>query len=271
MATARKAAAGRKAVATKSTAKESTAGRNAATKASAAKKAAAKPAASRSATRSSNDRETATTAPASKTPAKKTTAKKATAKAPAKKATAKKATAKKATAKAPTKKAAATKATVKKAAPEPATKKAPAGKAARRTGRDTGSHVPAGDLVVRQDEDPWTEAELEEIRTELTAEIDRHEEQARAVSADLAEMRLTAEAGGDAADVGTSNFERDQELTLAAYAQDAVHQTRLALEKMDQGTYGQCDNCGQPIGKGRLQVYPRATLCLTCKQREERR
>ena len=37
------------------------------------------------------------------------------------------------------------------------------------------------------------------------------------------------------------------------------------------GNYGICESCGQPIGKGRLQVFPRATLCVTCKQREERR
>jgi RNA polymerase-binding transcription factor len=32
-----------------------------------------------------------------------------------------------------------------------------------------------------------------------------------------------------------------------------------------------CGSCGQPIGKARLQAFPRATLCVACKQREERR
>jgi hypothetical protein len=38
-----------------------------------------------------------------------------------------------------------------------------------------------------------------------------------------------------------------------------------------EGTYGICESCGEPIGKMRLMAFPRATLCMTCKQREERR
>jgi len=44
-----------------------------------------------------------------------------------------------------------------------------------------------------------------------------------------------------------------------------------ALQRLDTGTYGTCENCGNPIGKARLQAFPRATLCVSCKQREERR
>ena len=50
-----------------------------------------------------------------------------------------------------------------------------------------------------------------------------------------------------------------------------LDQSKLALRHIELGTYGSCDNCGQPIGKGRLQAFPRATLCVKCKQREERR
>jgi DnaK suppressor protein len=48
-------------------------------------------------------------------------------------------------------------------------------------------------------------------------------------------------------------------------------QTEHALERISDGTYGVCESCGQPIGKNRLMAFPRATLCLTCKQKEERR
>jgi len=44
-----------------------------------------------------------------------------------------------------------------------------------------------------------------------------------------------------------------------------------ALEALRAGTYGTCENCGGPIGKARLQAFPRATFCVTCKQRQERR
>jgi DnaK suppressor protein len=48
-------------------------------------------------------------------------------------------------------------------------------------------------------------------------------------------------------------------------------QVVLALRMLETGDYGYCTNCGRPIGKLRLRAFPRATLCLECKQREERR
>ena len=48
-------------------------------------------------------------------------------------------------------------------------------------------------------------------------------------------------------------------------------QNERALARIEAGTYGVCESCGEPIGKARLQAFPRATLCVACKQREERR
>jgi DnaK suppressor protein len=78
-------------------------------------------------------------------------------------------------------------------------------------------------------------------------------------------------AGNDQADVGSTTFERDHEMSLANNARDMLAQTEHALERIDNGSYGICESCGQPIGKMRLMAFPRATLCLSCKQREERR
>ena len=44
----------------------------------------------------------------------------------------------------------------------------------------------------------------------------------------------------------------------------------LALEKIDEGTYGLCEECGETIGLERLKALPFATLCIDCKRREER-
>jgi DnaK suppressor protein len=60
-------------------------------------------------------------------------------------------------------------------------------------------------------------------------------------------------------------------MSLAANSRDLLSQVERALQRLDNGTYGTCENCGNPIGKARLQAFPRATLCVTCKQREERR
>ena len=48
-------------------------------------------------------------------------------------------------------------------------------------------------------------------------------------------------------------------------------QGERALARIDDGTDGVCESCGQAVGKNRPMAFPRATLCMTCKQREERR
>ena len=143
--------------------------------------------------------------------------------------------------------------------------------AARSKGTEPAS--PAQAIPVAEGEDPWTEEEVEEIRQELLADIARMEraiEVAEAGRADLCEEGSDG-AGRDPADVGSSNFERDQEMSLAQNARDMLEQAQLAYRLFESGQYGTCESCGQPIGKDRLQVFPRATMCVTCKQREERR
>ena len=78
-------------------------------------------------------------------------------------------------------------------------------------------------------------------------------------------------AGQDQADMGATSFERDHEMTVLNSERDKLAQIERALGRIDDGTYGACESCGNPIGKLRLMAFPRATLCMTCKQREERR
>jgi DnaK suppressor protein len=128
-------------------------------------------------------------------------------------------------------------------------------------------------LPVRPGEDPWTDAELNEVTATLEEDIVRFQSQIEISTAELVGLLRDGSegAGRDPADVGSANFERDAEMSLANNAREMLDQSRLALRHIQLGTYGSCDNCGQPIGKGRLQAFPRATLCVTCKQREERR
>jgi RNA polymerase-binding protein DksA len=131
----------------------------------------------------------------------------------------------------------------------------------------------ASRLAVREDESPWTAAELAAVRGALEAEIHRLRSEivdAESMISDL--LRDAGEgAGDDQADAGTKTFEREHEMSLAANSRDMLEQTSRALARIDAGTYGVCESCGNPIGKRRLQAFPRATLCMTCKQREERR
>lgn len=132
---------------------------------------------------------------------------------------------------------------------------------------------PTVTLAVRDDEDPWTADEVNEVRSTLLADLERLAEELDQTARDLAEILRDGVdvAGNDQADVGSTSLERDSELSLAANQNELLAQTRLALERLEDGTYGDCANCGQAIGKARLQAFPRATLCIKCKQREERR
>lgn len=132
---------------------------------------------------------------------------------------------------------------------------------------------PTVDLAVRDDEDPWSAEEVAEVRSTLESDLERLAEELDQTARDLAEILRDGVdvAGNDQADVGSTSLERDSELSLAANQNELLAQTRLALERLEEGTYGDCANCGKPIGKARLQAFPRATLCIKCKQREERR
>ncbi|MYR02435.1 TraR/DksA family transcriptional regulator [Streptomyces sp. SID6137] len=130
-----------------------------------------------------------------------------------------------------------------------------------------------GELAVRPGEDPWTDQEVAEARAELQSEMERLRREISSSEESLVGlMRDSGDgAGDDQADTGTKNITREHELALAANAREMLTQTERALERLDAGTYGLCENCGNPIGKARMQAFPRATLCVECKQKQERR
>ncbi|MFE0426031.1 TraR/DksA family transcriptional regulator [Streptomyces sp. NPDC058953] len=228
-------------------------------------------------------------APAGKSaPAKKAAKKTAAKKAPAEKKTvAKKAVAKKAVAKKTVaKKTVAKKAVAKKTA-------GTARKAVKQTGARTvgakktvavgdgptavptarAAAAPAEDLVVRPGEEPWSAEEVAEAEAVLRADVARLNAELAASEAAVAGLMRDSGggAGDDDADTGTKNITREHELSLAANARETLEQTERALLRLDAGTYGICENCGKPIGKARMQAFPRATLCVECKQKQERR
>ena len=133
--------------------------------------------------------------------------------------------------------------------------------------------APAGDMAVLATESPWTDAELADVRQDLENEVVRLTQEISAAELDLADLLRDGGdgAGDDQADAGSRTFEREHEMSLTNNARDMLLQAERALSKISDGTYGICESCGNPIGKMRLQAFPRATLCMTCKQRQERR
>ena len=63
-------------------------------------------------------------------------------------------------------------------------------------------------------------------------------------------------------------LELDKYLALQKRIIDRLVKVQHALHKFDEGTYGLCDACGQPIDPARLEALPEASLCLSCKAAE---
>ncbi|HWG60659.1 MAG TPA: TraR/DksA C4-type zinc finger protein [Streptosporangiaceae bacterium] len=131
----------------------------------------------------------------------------------------------------------------------------------------------AAALPVRPGEKPWTEQELAKVRKELEAEAAGLRADISRAESQIAERLGDAvgDAGDDTADAGAKTFQREHELALTEHSRELLAQTERALGRIADGTYGACESCGKAIGKARLQAFPRATLCVACKQREERR
>ena len=163
----------------------------------------------------------------------------------------------------------------KKASPQKATKKAvPARKAraakaapVRRAARaETTRAAPARRAKKGGPLDKF----LLEQRALLQAERATYIRQAETLKAEADQLAEEMEPGDiqfdeESGEGDTLNVERERDLALSAQARAAVDEIDRALAKMDAGTYGVCERCGNPIPKARLKALPYASLCVACK------
>ncbi len=105
--------------------------------------------------------------------------------------------------------------------------------------------------------------ELEARRNSYLADVDRSTATALELTEDGGTQDMADEDGFGEGD--TLNVERDRLLLVAAEARAKVAEIDAALERVDAGTYGRCEACGNPIPEARLEVVPEATLCVGCK------
>jgi len=103
-------------------------------------------------------------------------------------------------------------------------------------------------------------------RSELEAE------QARLLAM-IAQMEIESDEnlgyGNHMADDATEAFEQAKDMALLQNAQRLLQQVRDALRRLEDGTYGKCESCHEPIDPARLEALPYLTLCLRCQQRLE--
>lgn len=111
-----------------------------------------------------------------------------------------------------------------------------------------------------------TEDRYEGIRRGLEAELASVERQLgeHGVAVDGDEVEVEVEEGF--ADSAQATTERGEALALAEQLRSHRSDVLKALERMEAGTYGKCENCGQEIPIERLEAIPAASLCVSCKQ-----
>lgn len=110
---------------------------------------------------------------------------------------------------------------------------------------------------------------LDQERERLMAELETMEEHTPEV-----EEQVGMDIGGgydeDLADVASVTFEREKSVALESSVQHMLTQVEEALQRIEEGTYGRCLRCGNFIDYARLKVLPYATLCIRCKELEEK-
>jgi DnaK suppressor protein len=111
---------------------------------------------------------------------------------------------------------------------------------------------------------------LEAQRKLLLEERETYTRQANNLRAEAEQLAAEREPGDvqfdeESGEGDTMNVERERDLALSAQAMAAVDEIDKALAKVDAGTYGVCEKCGNPIPKERLKALPYAALCVQCK------
>ena len=119
-----------------------------------------------------------------------------------------------------------------------------------------------------------TQEEIDQIRTVLRSRFDDLSTEYEAALAENQKLRLVEmgdSAGDDQADSGSKTAERDAATSLLRTLLDRRTQAEHAMQRLEEGTYGNCEGCSNPIPWERLEIFPSATTCVNCKQNRERR
>ncbi|MGD9153894.1 MAG: TraR/DksA C4-type zinc finger protein [Bacillota bacterium] len=118
-------------------------------------------------------------------------------------------------------------------------------------------------------------AKLNEFKKRLLAEKERLETDLKANDRYNLENSMTgvlqelSAYDNHPADVGSELFEREKDLALWNNSREILQRINEALDHMDKGIYGICEDCGREISPERLEALPHTTLCLECQHREE--
>jgi DnaK suppressor protein len=126
--------------------------------------------------------------------------------------------------------------------------------------------IPISKLTGEREEEQVT-TKFNQIRSRLEDEQKHLLDELEQLAANVrpAEERREGSPFGKREEEATESFEFEKRLALEKRIRDQLADVEHALEKFEKGTYGLCDNCGQPIALDRLEALPYASLCVECK------
>ena len=108
---------------------------------------------------------------------------------------------------------------------------------------------------------------FEQLRSRLESEQKRLVGELEQLKANVrpTEVRREGSPFGKREEEATESLELEKRLALEKQIRDQLAEVEHTLHKFEEGTYGLCDSCGQPIAPDRLEALPQASLCMDCK------
>ncbi|MGI6680874.1 MAG: TraR/DksA family transcriptional regulator [Bdellovibrionota bacterium] len=111
--------------------------------------------------------------------------------------------------------------------------------------------------------------DLEKFKKRLTNERERIMQTMQQAKSSKSQQEISNTQSGDQADMASAEMELDAMYQGDQRGHNALIDISDALEKIKEGTYGECESCGEEISIARLEVNPMAKLCVDCKSAEE--
>ena len=105
-------------------------------------------------------------------------------------------------------------------------------------------------------------ARLEDVKASVEADVGTTSE-----SENLGEL---SDVDQHPADIGTETFERERDISILEQVEGELADVERALQRLDEGTYGRCEACGEPIDEERLEALPAARFCVKHQARAEK-
>ncbi len=117
-----------------------------------------------------------------------------------------------------------------------------------------------------------TKEEMDNIfKPLIVKEIEKLEKEIKQLSSEALSEEERSIYAVHAADVSGDFYEKEFSAGLLSKEYETLSVLRYALEKIEHGTYGICESCGEPIPKGRLKIMPYALLCVKCEEERQKK